>query len=75
MFPVEDNGIGIKPEHHSLIFRKFEQIDSSLSRKEEGTGLGLPLTRTLVEMHAGKIWLESEGVPGIGSKFYFVLPW
>jgi signal transduction histidine kinase/CheY-like chemotaxis protein len=74
MFCVQDNGIGIKPEHHTLIFSKFEQIDSSLSRKEGGTGLGLPLTKTLVELHGGKIWLESDGIQGKGSKFYFVLP-
>lgn len=74
MFCIEDTGLGIKPEHHILIFSKFEQIDSSLSRQQEGTGLGLPLTKTLIELHGGKIWLESDGVDGRGSKFYFVIP-
>ena len=74
LFCIQDTGLGIKPEHHTLIFSKFEQIDSSLSRQQEGTGLGLPLTKTLIELHGGKIWLESDGVDGRGSKFYFVIP-
>ncbi|HEB28205.1 MAG TPA: hybrid sensor histidine kinase/response regulator [Porticoccus sp.] len=71
---IQDSGLGIKPEHQTLVFNKFEQIDSSLSRAQEGTGLGLPLTKTLVEMHRGVIWVESDGIPGKGCKFCFVLP-
>jgi len=70
---VSDTGIGIKPEDQKCIFGKFEQIDSSYSREHEGTGLGLALTRKLMELHEGRIWVESEG-EGRGSRFSFVLP-
>lgn len=69
---VGDNGIGIAPEHHELIFREFAQVDASTSRQHHGTGLGLSIARRYVEMHHGRIWLES--TPGIGSRFYFALP-
>lgn len=69
---VEDTGIGIRPEHHELIFQEFAQVDSSASRSHHGTGLGLAIARRLVELHDGRIWVESE--PGIGSTFVFVLP-
>lgn len=69
---IEDTGIGIRPEHHELIFQEFAQVDSSASRSHHGTGLGLSIARRLVELHGGRIWLESE--PGVGSKFIFVLP-
>lgn len=70
---VSDTGIGIGEENRERIFREFEQVDSSLSRRYEGTGLGLPLTRRLVEMHEGEIWVESEGERK-GSTFTFVIP-
>jgi len=70
---VEDTGIGIAPENHETIFDEFRQLDSSRSRKYEGTGLGLALTRRLVELHGGSIWVESEGL-GKGAKFFFTLP-
>ena len=70
---VEDTGIGIAPENHETIFDEFRQLDSSRSRKYEGTGLGLALTRRLVELHGGSIWVESEGL-GKGAKFLFTLP-
>src|SRR5206468_11673654 len=51
-----------------------EQADCSYARQQHGTGLGLSLTRKLVELHGGRIWLESEGVEGKGSNFIFLLP-
>ena len=69
---VGDTGVGIAPEHHELIFREFAQVDSSPSRAHHGTGLGLTIARQLVEVHGGRIWLESE--PGRGSRFFFSLP-
>lgn len=70
---VSDDGIGIKEDHLEKIFEPFEQVENSTSRKYGGTGLGLPLTRKLVELHGGKIWAESDG-EGKGSRFRFVLP-
>lgn len=70
---VADNGIGIRTEDQHRIFQVFEQIDSSYARSQQGTGLGLPLTRQLVEAHGGRIWLESGG-EGKGSAFTFLLP-
>jgi len=70
---VSDNGIGIRKEDLAKIFEPFSQLDNLLSRKYPGTGLGLALTRNLVEMHGGRIWVESEG-PGKGSTFRFTLP-
>jgi len=71
---VADTGIGIHPRDQERIFNEFEQIDSSYSRQQQGTGLGLTLTRKLVEMHGGRIWVESEGVEGKGSQFIFRIP-
>ncbi len=70
---VEDNGIGIKKEDSERIFNPFEQVESSSNRRFQGTGLGLSLTKSLVELHGGKIWAESEG-EGKGSRFCFVIP-
>jgi len=69
---VVDNGIGIKGEDRNIIFKEFKQLDSSLSRKHEGTGLGLALTKRYVEMQGGSISVESEY--GKGSNFTFRLP-
>ncbi len=69
---VIDTGIGIKKEDQEIIFSEFVQIDSSFSRKYEGTGLGLALTKKFVELLGGNIYVESE--EGKGSKFTFVLP-
>ncbi|MDY6792738.1 MAG: PAS domain S-box protein [Thermodesulfobacteriota bacterium] len=70
---VSDTGIGIKPENQEHIFNPFDQVDSSASRGFQGTGLGLSLSKRLVELHNGKIWVESEG-EGKGSAFRFVIP-
>src|SRR5262249_10463365 len=69
---VGDTGIGVKPAEQQSIFEKFYQVGSTTKGTREGTGLGLPITRKLVELHGGKIWLESQ--PGHGSRFYFTLP-
>ena len=69
---VTDTGIGIKPEDQARVFAEFEQLDAAYVREQQGTGLGLALTRKLVEMHGGRIWVESE--VGRGSTFHLVLP-
>jgi signal transduction histidine kinase len=69
---VGDTGIGIAPEHHELVFREFAQVDASPSRAHHGTGLGLAIARKFVELHDGKIWVES--ALGQGSRFCFTLP-
>lgn len=71
---VSDTGIGIHPRDQERIFAEFEQVDSSYARQQQGTGLGLALTRRLVAMHGGRIWVQSEGVEGKGSQFTFWLP-
>ena len=72
-FTVADTGLGIKPEDQKRIFEPFEQLDSSSSKKYQGTGLGLALTKSLVELHGGRIWVESEGAKK-GSQFIFIIP-
>ena len=69
---VADTGIGIAPEDHTRIFEEFRQVGTDYTRKAEGTGLGLALTRRLVELHGGTIRVES--APGAGSTFTFTLP-
>ena len=70
---VTDTGIGISKEDQERIFREFQQLDSGPARKEGGTGLGLALSRRLVELHGGRLWVESgDGQPG--SRFHFTLP-
>ncbi len=66
---VRDNGIGVAPEYHEKIFDLFDRLDHSI----EGTGIGLAIVRRIVEVHGGKIWVESEG-DGSGSTFCFTLP-
>jgi signal transduction histidine kinase len=69
---VADTGIGMKAEDLPKLFREFEQIDGSYTRRYQGTGLGLALCRRFVEMHGGRIWAESEF--GKGSIFTFTIP-
>jgi len=71
-FHVKDTGIGINPEFHQKIFERFSQVESAFSRKYGGNGLGLPISKSLVELLGGTIRLESE--EGKGSTFYFTLP-
>jgi len=69
---VTDTGIGIAPEDQAAIFEEFRQVGTDETRKQEGTGLGLTLAKKFVELHGGRIWVESE--PGRGSTFTFTLP-
>jgi signal transduction histidine kinase len=69
---VADTGIGIAPEHHELVFREFAQVDSSAARRHHGTGLGLAIARKLVELHGGRIWVDS--ALGEGARFTFTIP-
>lgn len=72
-FFVKDTGIGIDPSMHEIIFDRFRQVETSLTRKYSGTGLGLSICKRLIELLGGKIWLESK--LGEGSTFYFTLPY
>ncbi len=69
---VRDSGIGIKPEDQQRLFEEFRQVDGSTSRGYEGVGLGLALSKRLVELQGGQIWVES--APGRGSIFRFLIP-
>jgi signal transduction histidine kinase len=69
---VTDTGVGIAPEDQARVFEEFQQVDSSSTRKKGGTGLGLAIARRIVELHGGRIWVES--TPGQGSTFLFTLP-
>jgi len=69
---VRDSGIGIRPEDSDKLFKVFSQVDSSASRQQQGTGLGLALCKQFVEMHGGAIGAES--IFGEGSTFWFILP-
>jgi len=69
---VTDTGIGISKENLRRVFAQFEQVDNTTSRGAEGTGLGMPIAKSLVEMQGGQIWLESE--VGIGSTFSVTIP-
>jgi signal transduction histidine kinase len=69
---VSDTGVGIAPEDQPKIFEEFRQVGSDYAHKSEGTGLGLTLAKKFVELHGGRIWVESE--VGKGSKFTFTLP-
>jgi signal transduction histidine kinase len=69
---VADTGIGIAPEHIAVALERFGQVDGSLERKYEGTGLGLPLSKKLVELHGGRLELESQ--VGIGTKVTVIFP-
>jgi signal transduction histidine kinase len=73
LISVEDTGIGLNREDLDRIFTPFEQVDGSASRRYQGTGLGLSLTKSLVELHGGKIRAESQG-PGKGSTFHIYIP-
>ena len=69
---VGDTGIGIAPEDQAAIFEEFRQVGRDDARKQEGTGLGLTLAKKFVELHEGRIWVQSQ--VGQGSIFTFTLP-
>jgi PAS domain S-box-containing protein len=69
---VADTGVGIEPEDQDKIFTRFFRAEDTLVRQQPGSGLGLNITKSLVELHGGKIWVESE--PGEGTTFSFTLP-
>ena len=71
---VIDQGIGIFPDEQDKIFERFYRGENHMVMATAGTGLGLPIVKELVEMHNGKIWVNSSGVPGEGSTFSFTLP-
>jgi signal transduction histidine kinase len=68
-FFVQDNGIGIDPKYHQIIFGLFNKLEAGSS----GTGVGLALVKRIVEIHGGQVWVESEGC-GKGSTFCFWVP-
>jgi signal transduction histidine kinase len=72
VFSVKDNGIGIPKGKQEGLFKKFYQVDTSLGRKSGGSGLGLAICKGIVELHGGKIWIESE--EGKGTAIYFSIP-
>jgi signal transduction histidine kinase len=76
LISVKDTGIGIPMELLESIFQEFTQVDTTTTRKVGGTGLGLPISRRLIEMHGGRLWAESTGVDGLegGSTFYVFMP-
>jgi PAS domain S-box-containing protein len=71
---IADQGIGIPPDQHELIFDRFYQVDGSTTRRFGGTGLGLAIVKETVEAHGGMVRVKSEGLPGQGSTFTVILP-
>jgi signal transduction histidine kinase len=72
LFAVEDNGIGLPPGKSHDLFKKFYQIDTTVSRKHGGTGLGLAICKGIVEAHGGKIWFDKDYTAG--TRFKFIIP-
>ncbi len=72
IFCVQDNGTGIAPEHLPRLFERFYRVDASRSREQGGTGLGLSIVKHLVQLHGGRVWVES--VYGEGASFFVELP-
>lgn len=70
---VRDTGIGIPKDRMQRLFQSFSQVDASTTRKYGGTGLGLAISKQLSELMGGSMWVESEGVPGKGSSFFFTI--
>jgi signal transduction histidine kinase len=69
---VHDTGPGISAADQAKLFQEFQQADNSVTKKKGGTGLGLAIAKRIIEMHGGKIWVDS--VVGHGSTFAFTLP-
>ncbi len=74
LITVSDTGMGIPAEKLETIFEAFSQVDTSTTRKVGGTGLGLPISRRLIELHGGRLWAESRGLPGEGARLCVELP-
>jgi len=74
LISVKDTGIGIPTGLLESVFQEFTQVDTTTTRKAGGTGLGLPISRRLIEMHSGRLWAESTGISGEGSTFFVYLP-
>src|SRR5205085_3877462 len=72
LLEVEDTGIGIEPEDLGRLFVEFQQLDAGLTKQYQGTGLGLALTRRIVEAQGGRVGVHS--IPGQGSTFFAILP-
>ena len=70
-FTVEDTGIGIPTDRIDTIFDSFTQADNTITRKYGGTGLGTTISKEIVQLMGGRIWVESE--PGMGSRFHFII--
>jgi len=71
-YSVSDTGIGIPPDKIGSLFTEFKQTDATIASEYGGTGLGLSITKKFIEMHGGRIWVESE--LGSGSSFFFEIP-
>ena len=69
LFSIEDNGIGINPNKADRLFQKFYQIDTGLTRRHAGTGLGLVICKGIIDAHGGKIWLDKSYRGGAAIKF------
>jgi signal transduction histidine kinase len=72
VYRVADTGLGIAPDRIETVFAEFRQGDATIASEFGGTGLGLSITRTFVEMHGGRLWVQSE--LGKGSTFSFSIP-
>ena len=72
IFSVEDQGPGLSPEEQNQIFERFQQVGNQTARTRGGSGLGLTICKEMVEIHGGKIWVESS--KGEGSTFLFTMP-
>ncbi|MFN2189612.1 MAG: ATP-binding protein, partial [Candidatus Promineifilaceae bacterium] len=72
-FAVSDTGIGIPAERMDRLFKSFSQVDASTTRKYGGTGLGLAVSKRLCELMGGTMWVESDGIPGKGTTFFFTI--
>ena len=72
LFHIKDSGIGIPYEFQAHIFERFRQVESAFTRKHGGNGLGLAISKALVELLGGRVWMETQ--PGKGSTFYFTIP-
>jgi signal transduction histidine kinase len=72
---VSDSGIGIQPEQQAALFSKYHRVPGEATRTIHGTGLGLVIVKEIVEAHGGRVWVESEGIPGKGSTFFLTIPY